>query len=70
MYGWTPDIVSELTLTQAKLYLNENEKSNKIVSKLSKEKKAERFVRLVKAHAKYKGNIPQNVGDEIFRETS
>lgn len=70
-YGWTPDTVNNLTLSQVLLYLpgkdgkpRRPEKDNSFKEQMLKRNKL-----LQEAHIKYKGSVPEKVCQEIFKQT-
>lgn len=71
VYGWTPEIVGNLTISQILLYLPDKDGGLRRTDKGSKFKNQmlKRRKLLEEAHIKYKGNVPDEVCQEIFKKT-
>lgn len=70
-YGWTPDIVGNLTIPQILLYLP-GKNGKPTTSKKNSEFKEQMLKRrelLEEAHKKYNGAVPDKVCQEIFKQT-
>lgn len=70
-YGWTPDIVGKLTLSQVLLYMPMKDGKPRAPKRDSnfKEQMLKRSKLLQEAHKKYKGSVPNKVCQEIFKQT-
>lgn len=70
-YGWTPDMVGNLTISQILLYLlgKDGKPRNTKTGSDFKKIMLKRRKLLQDAHKKYNGSVPEKVCQEIFKQT-